>query len=291
MNSQNIPIDKIRLSTVDGLFYPKSRSDLIKVIEHLFNTITLPSSLNNITIKALISPHAGYEYSGLTAAYGYKALKNTKFTTAIILAPSHFARFYGAVLTNVDYYQTPLGLIPINKQKTKILLKSSLFTLNPEVQIIRPSWASYTSNSKSIYNEDSHTWEHSIEVQLPFLQYINSTLDIVPILLTNISPYDIAQQILQILDEQTIIIASSDLSHYHPQDEAIILDKNCIKDICDFNFKNILTHQACGIYPIAILMEIAKQLNWIPSLLDYRDSSYSSKDKNSVVGYTSIIYS
>jgi len=255
----------IRQPAVAGSFYPSDQAKLRKQLDSFFETAD--ANYNNENIKALIVPHAGYIYSGETAMQAYKQLyydlllREEKSYKIIILAPSHTEYFKGIATSSSDFFRTPLGNVK--------LAESQLSDLN---------------------KDSAHKKEHSIEVQLPFLQYIFEKTDInfeiLPIVISDVDPKYIAKLILPEITDNTIIIASSDLSHYSPQETAEKIDQQSISSILN----NKTDIDACGVMPILVLNEIAKQKNWSKRLLKYSTSGDSSGDYSSVVGYASFSY-
>ncbi len=261
---------KIRKAAVAGTFYPNDKTILSNYIDKLLSeTIEPKKTISNI--RAIISPHAGIMYSGIVAASGYRLLRNQKINRIIILGPSHYVPIDFASLSTHDFYETPLG-------KTKIdqIFQKKLITDAPD------DFRNY---------EPAHLKEHSIEVQLPFLQKVLKNFQIVPIVVGEINYKNITEVINKYIDEKTLIIASSDLSHYHQQEIANQIDKQSIEAILSQD-SNIIRQNtdACGIYPILTLNEIAKSNKWQPKLLDYKTSGDVTGDKTAVVGYAGIIY-
>ncbi len=269
---------KIRKPVVAGMFYPEVPDVLKSNINNYINQIkTIPEISGKL--YGIISPHAGYPYSGPIAAYGFKLLQNHKAKKIIILAPSHREYFHGFSIFPGDSYETPLGQIPICKESEKILLK------NPAVNLTNLG----------------HLEEHSLEVQLPFLQTIyDHNYKIIPIVVGDCSISmleSFAETLLTLAEhEDFVIIASSDLSHYHNYDLAVDIDTHFNKVIESYNLyelsEGIKDHslEACGIAPIFILMKYA-ELSGNPKckILNYRNSGDTSGDKNQVVGYTSAV--
>ena len=278
---------KVRGPAVAGLFYPKSESDLKKQIdEYLAEAKTV--EIKNL--RALVCPHAGYEYSGKVAASAYKQLAGRDFKTVILLGPSHYAAFDGAALTDADAYDTPLGQIPISAKAAQ-LAKLKPFAVNPPSRVKRPDFWRQSPKELPAFGEDqADTWEHSLEVQLPFLQRTLKNFEIVPVVYGDVDPLEAAKGLTKILDDRTLIIASSDLSHYYPYAIAKQLDDACVRTICDLNVKEMDREEACGKVPIITLLEIARQKGWKAKLLDCRNSGDTSGTKNSVVGYAAIAF-
>ncbi len=281
----------IRKPIVSGQFYPGNFEELDKEInnsfESTFGPAITPGKRTNKEIKAIISPHAGYLYSGPCAAWAYKEIAESKFAdTYLMLGLSHGG--YPTCLSLNDW-ETPFGIIKIDKKLGKELI------------------------SKGIpHNEEAHEQEHSIEVQLPFLQFASrdklNNLKILPIIISPDKNYLETAKIIAdtIKDKNIVIITSSDFTHfgfnygYFPFKENIKenlyeLDKKAIEHIKKLDSKNFLHYtektQAtiCGKYPIATTIEITKLLGAKKGkLLHYYTSADIMGDYNSAVGYASL---
>jgi len=261
---------KIRQPNVVETFYPaetEKLTDLINVF--LQQAKPLPNAVINKPIKAIIVPHAGYVYSGQVATTAYQALTAQAKTIqqVIVLGPSHYVEFKQIALDDCAAWQTPLGMVPINRVNNSTLFENENFVMWPEV----------------------FSKEHSIEVQLPFLQTVLSNFQIVPLCCGQLLHHQtIAQILIKILKENSLIVVSSDLSHFQPVRIANELDQTTIQAILQQQTES--TNEACGIEGIAILNCLAKILNWQPYLLDYSTSAAATGDKRAVVGYASIAY-
>ena len=279
---------RVRAPAVAGLFYPAEEPVLSKTIDELLEG----APAHHIPhLKGLVCPHAGYSYSGPTAAIAYKMLAGRDVQTVVILGPSHYAAFQGASVPNTDAYQTPLGTVPISA-KAQQLVKTSPFVLEPQCLVQRPQWWTQSSKPAPAAGEDTpDTWEHSVEVQVPFLQKTLKNFTILPVVFGNVDPEQAARVLAGVIDGKTIVVASSDLSHYHPYDEAKELDNRCVKAVCDLNIDEMKTQEACGKLPILTLMYLAREKGWKAQLLDYRNSGDTSGDKShGVVGYAAIAF-
>jgi len=249
----------VREAAVAGTWYPAQKEELQKTVKDYFSK----SENKNIEgIKALIVPHAGYDYSGQIAAQGFSQL-DMNYTTVIVLAPSHHIALNGAVIINATHYKTPLGEIKVSDKADELA--------NKGINIIQ-----------------SDSGEHSIETELPFLQSKLGSFEIIPILVGEIDPKQLAEMLIPYLDAKTLVVVSTDLSHYHTYDEANNLDKSCINSILSMKGKDC---EMCGYYPVLTLLEIAKKLEWEPTLVEYKNSGDVVGDKSRVVGYTSITFS
>lgn len=255
----------IRPQVFAGSFYPEDEQELKEIISKYLRKAKPPVVKGEI--KALISPHAGFIYSGPTAAYGYKLIKNKKYKNVILLGPSHKMMFQNIALSNFAFWKTPLGNILCSPLYKELNDKYDFQLLN-----------------------EVHAFEHSLEVQLPFLQTVLKDFKITPLVTGRVGNHkEIAEQIKEYIDDKTLIIVSSDLSHYLPYKQANTTDKKTIKQILELDIE-IDREQACGADGIIILIELAKLCNWKVKLLDYRNSGDTAADKNQVVGYTSIVF-
>jgi AmmeMemoRadiSam system protein B/AmmeMemoRadiSam system protein A len=265
-------------------FYPSDPVKLTKTIADFFNKAQKEEVPGKIV--ALISPHAGYIYSGQVAAYGYKTLEGLKYQTVVVISPSHAVFFQGASIYNGKAYQTPLGTIPVDKE-----LALELSKIDKRVYL---SDVGHTASSPRA--------EHALEVQLPFLQIVLGEFKLVPIILgpeDNYQTYEALGKALGkvLKDKDALIVASSDLSHYHPYAEAVELDSVVIKDVNSFNpealFKDLSSGkcEACGGGPIIATMIAAKELGADRSkVVKYANSGDVTGDKSGVVGYMSAVF-
>jgi AmmeMemoRadiSam system protein B/AmmeMemoRadiSam system protein A len=281
------PLLRVRAPAVAGLFYPADEAVLSKTIDGLLErapTHYVPR------LKGLVCPHAGYSFSGQTAAIAYKTLAGRDFQTVIVLGPSHYAAFEGASLPNADVYQTPLGIVPIS-EKALLLVKTKPFVLESRCLVQRPQWWQQAPKPAPPFGEDTpETWEHSVEVQVPFLQKTLKNFKILPIIVGEADPEQIATVLAGVIDDKTVVVASSDLSHYYPYDVAKGLDNACIKAICTLDIEQMKKQEACGKLPILTLMHLARQKGWKTQMLDYRNSGDVTLDKGSVVGYSAVAF-
>lgn len=265
--------ESIRKPVWAGQFYPATKIELERQIQGLTEKAKKTSfhSPTGKTLKAIIMPHAGYIYSGLTAAHASLALKNNAFNKVILLGPDHRIGFENCAISDVTAYQTPLGLVPIHKDAAKLRRESSLFTSIPA----------------------SDTIEHSLEAPLPFLQQYLSTFELVPIVVGFSKSIDrIASAISPIVDNQTLIVVSSDLSHFLSYKDAVHKDRETIDMILNKKSGQLSKSnlRACGIAPILILLNLANQNDWQPGLIHYSNSGDTAGDKSKVVGYAAIAF-
>lgn len=269
----------VREPAVAGMFYPASSLKLKEEVQMLLDISKPKEKIENIV--GIVSPHAGYIYSGKTAAYAYNAINGKDYETVIIISPSHREYFPGISIYNGDAYRTPLGDVPVNKNISAKLI----------------------SNSKIIFEGmQGHRAEHAVEVQIPFLQMVLKDFMIVPIVMGDQSrPFinELAEKLANVIDEKTLIVASSDLSHYYTKAEANRLDSIVEKHINNFDYYGLLNDlennrcEACGGGAIVAMMRISDLIQKRKSkVLSRSDSGDVTGDKSEVVGYLSAaIYS
>ncbi len=281
----------VRQPAVAGLFYPKDPKTLANTVDRC-----LAAAPTNAVagVRALICPHAGYEYSGPVAAYAYKRIAGGSYDTVIILAPSHYALFQGVSVPATDAYETPLGQVPVSEQARQ-LAQQPPFVLEPRCLVQRPAWSAVASKPSPPAGEDTpETWEHSVEVQVPFLQRTLKQFKILPLMFGQADPAAVARALAPLVGDKTLVIASSDLSHYHPYQEARTLDGQTVKWICSLDLARLQAPEAegsaCGRMPILTLLHLAKLKGWTPQLLDYRNSGDTAGDKSRVVGYCAVAF-
>ena len=246
----------MRTAKFASSFYPSSKEEL----EIMLDSYTKSNPKN---IKGLIVPHAGYIYSGNIAGAGYSLLDKVK--KAVLLGPSHQIGFYGVALDNEDYWKIPLG-------------KVKLFNVNIENDLFKEM-------------PMAHLYEHSLEVQVPFLQKINNKIEIFPLVIGEINNTD-AKEIAKVLLEKCedcIFIFSSDLSHFFNEEKQKKIDDKTIKIIENLDFNKLDEIDACGKYPILIAMNMCKIKSWKIKLIEKGNSAEASKDKDNVVGYASFM--
>lgn len=259
-------IEKIRPVAVAGAFYPSDKAELERIVTE-FLAEAKEISLAG-TLKGLIEPHAGYIYSGSTAADGYKllhALDKSKNWKVFLLGPSHQLYFDGAATIEVDFWETPLGNVKQSK------LTRELIQRHPEV-------------IKNI--PQAHLSEHCLEVQLPFLLKVLKKFEIVPILTGEVEPEKLTEILLDYAQDDTLFMVSSDLSHYYPYEEAVKIDELANENIPELNIEKTKQEvEACGKVAILTLMHLARELNWKGKFISYRNSGDTAGDRSQVVGY------
>lgn len=252
----------IRNPAVAGMFYPADSKEL----ENTIRNFLADAKADQPVPKAIIAPHAGYVYSGQTAANAYACLTQaaTSIKRIILLGPSHRYPFQGIAVPQADYFTTPLGQIKIDHE---IIAK-----ISPQFQIT--------------VSDEAHAQEHSLEVQLPFLQILLKNFSLVP-LVVGMSDSDQVAKVLELLwgGKETLIIISSDLSHYHDYATAQQMDKQAAQAILDLNPNALKEEYACGRIPIKGLLHVATEKKLKVSLIDLCNSGDTAGSKNHVVGY------
>lgn len=261
-------MQSIRPSAVAGSFYAYPRQALEKEVSLLLQEAR-PTTRAEAP-KAIIVPHAGYIYSGPTAAIAYASLSEVRdaIRRVVLLGPVHRVPVRGLALPGVDAFETPLGKVELDQDA--IALISNL----PQVMV----------------SAAAHALEHSLEVQLPFLQTVLGNFKLVPLAVGDATPAEVAS----VLDKlwggaETLIVISSDLSHFLPYYVAQSVDQETVQSILDL--RGPISHeQACGGTPINGFLMTAERHHLRPQLLDYRNSGDTGGEKNRVVGYASFAF-
>ncbi|MDA8138320.1 MAG: AmmeMemoRadiSam system protein B [Desulfobacteraceae bacterium] len=272
LGSTTAMAETVRPAVWAGKFYPAAAAELRQTIHDLIDqaarTPFRPPAQGRL--KALILPHAGYIYSGATAAHAHQALAGTTFAKVILMGPDHRVGFANGAVSAADVWATPLGKIPVHADALKLRANAALF---------RPI-------------EASDLQEHSVEVILPFLQTDLSSFQLVPIVLGTCDPGQIATALAPLLDDRTLLVASTDLSHYLPYDQAVAKDKQTIQAVLDLNDQPLVSddNRMCGRYPVAVLLQLARRFQWRPMLMHYANSGDTAGDRNAVVGYAAVAF-
>ncbi len=264
---------KIRPAVVAGMFYPGHEKELRNTVQEYLQSASESECELKITlgenskIRMLIVPHAGYIYSGKTAAFAYQylhQLKN-KIRRVVLLGPAHRYELTGAALPGVDSFRTPLGLITLDNELMEKILDDY-------------SWINVI--------DQAHAEEHSLEVQLPFLQVTLNEFKIVPIVVGDADSELLAQMILKYFeDDQTLIVISTDLSHYHDYQTSCDLDLRTAKTIESLSLELLFPEDACGAYPLRGSLLAAAKRNWQVHRLNLSNSGDNAGDNKLVVGY------
>ncbi len=255
-------MEMYREPAVAGKFYPNDPRELARMVDEFL-------ALSPIHIgqpKALIVPHAGYIYSGAVAACAYSSLHSISniVNRIILLGPSHYVAFHGLAYSDANFFLTPLGAVKLNKQDL------ALIKCLPQVRQL----------------EQAHQHEHSLEVQLPFLQRTLGHFNLLPLVVGDASTEEVSEVLEQLWGgDETLIVISSDLSHYLPYSEAQALDLATSQAIENLDSQQIEPRQACGRIPITGLLNVARQHGLQVTTLDQRNSGDTAGSKDRVVGY------
>jgi AmmeMemoRadiSam system protein B/AmmeMemoRadiSam system protein A len=271
---KEIGMEEIREPVVAGTFYPDRPDVLSQDVKRYLENVKKEKIDGEIV--ALVSPHAGYMYSGQVAAYAYKLIEGKTFNTVIVIGPSHQALFKGASLYSRGGYRTPLGVVPIDVEISKNIMEK-----RKEIQFL----------------PEAHRQEHSLEVQIPFLQIALKTFKLIPIVMEPYWSWETCQSLASAVVEtirgkNVLLIASSDLSHFHSYEKAVELDQTVLNHIERFDPEGLNRDlrngrcEACGGGPIVSVMLAAKALGANRGkVLKYLNSGDVTGDRSRVVGY------
>lgn len=257
-----------RPPAVAGSFYPADPDELAGWIDAALDSAAarpIPEGVDPDRLRALIVPHAGYRYSGQVAALGYQLLRRRHGpapSRVAILGPTHRVGIAALALPRADIFATPLGDCPIDRTGLADL---------PQIGV----------------NAATHAEEHAIEVQVPFIQRILGDLPIIPLAVGQAGPRQVGEVIVRLAaDPGTLIVISSDLSHFHPQQQARSLDDRTIARVLAAD-DTIEPDRACGCHPLDGLLHAAPALGWSAHLLAACTSADTAGEPSRVVGYAS----
>ena len=257
----------VRHPAVAGQFYPADTVQLHDQVSSLLAAVDAEPPAP----KAIIAPHAGYIYSGPIAASAYKTLEPARgrISRVVLLGPDHRVGFRGLALSSADSWDTPLGAIPLDPN-TEALLKDL-----PQIRIF----------------DEAHRQEHSLEVQLPFLQLVLGPFSLIPIVVGEATTSEV-EQVLERLwgGDETLIVISSDLSHYHDYATAKRLDADASHSIEALRPEDLEAGQACGRNPIRGLLAIARRRGLHARTVDLRNSGDTAGPRDQVVGYGAYVF-
>jgi len=252
----------VKPPAVAGLFYPADPDELRGLLGAMLGQAHPDSARRP---HALIAPHAGYQYSGPIAANAYATLTPwaADIHRVMVLAPSHHVPFRGIAASSADAFATPLGDIPVDRSGVEQLLD------DPAVQLLDAAFAQ----------------EHALEVQLPFLQTVLGDFSLVPLIVGEADAADVGRVIEALWRPDTLVVVSSDLSHYQDYHSCQQRDRATSNAIEHMDSAQIGPYDACGAYPIRGLLRTAQQHGWQVHTLDLRNSGDTAGDKSRVVGY------
>lgn len=256
----------IRPPAVAGMFYPADADELSRWVRTMLVEAErdVPPMQN---VKAIIAPHAGYIYSGPIAAHAFAALKEAAkrgdVHRIILMGPAHTMPVIGIAAPAWDGFATPLGVVPVDTEA-----RARIAAL-PQVHV----------------DNAPHAREHALEVELPFIQTLFPDVPVLPLVVGETTPEEVAEVMEALDDGHTLFIISSDLSHYEPYEQARMHDSITAKRIEALDYAHIGPHDACGVRPLSGLLYEARKRGWRPVLLDFRNSGDTAGDKSRVVGY------
>lgn len=259
----------IRPPAVAGTFYTDRPDKLAAAVDDM---LSQAQDAGLGPVRALIAPHAGYRYSGPIAASAFRQLRangNGQQRTVYLLGPAHYVFVDSIALSPADVFATPLGHVAQNRSAVAgLLAHSRAYQLHPL----------------------AHEPEHSLEVELPFLQASLRDWDLVALLCGQPDVAQVAADLASRLRPDDLVVVSSDLSHFHPYETAQALDRAFLDAVVAGDVQRAAQGEACGLQPILILMRLAQIKGWTARLLDYRNSGDTSGDRRRVVGYAAVAY-
>lgn len=259
-------MNNIRPAAVAGMFYPENSKQLHRDIQ---TYLTQGQHQSQTRPRAIIVPHAGYIYSGIVAGSVYSIVKqyHDQYRRVVLLGPCHYVGVRGLALPSAEYFSTPLGDIPID------LELSQKISHLPQV----------------ITSSAAHAREHSLEVQLPFLQEVLDEFTLLPLVVGQASAMEVAEVLACLWDmEDTLFVISSDLSHFLTYEEAKTVDNETSQLILSKD-EHITPERACGCYSINGLLHLAKKQGLTVECVDRRNSGDTAGNKDRVVGYGSYV--
>lgn len=273
----SLDAQEIKIPSVAGLFYPASKKELHNMITDFLKEVRDPAIRADVV--GLISPHAGYVYSGQVAAYAFKTIKGKNYDTVIILGPSHHLGFRGISVWQEGYFRTPLGDVEVDEGASSFILKNF---------------------NKAVFKKEAFLREHSVEVQIPFLQTVLKNFKIVPVVTGYLTLQEI-EELSSVLFELSknkniLVVASSDLSHFHSYLVAQNMDSRTNEYIEDmdattfYNKCNAGEIEACGFTPVTALIYYARRHEARSLFLKYLNSGDTAGDKRRVVGYSAFCF-
>jgi AmmeMemoRadiSam system protein B len=259
------PSVRVRPPAVAGSFYPADGSELRSYVEHALEHVGGPTG-RSATPKAVIAPHAGYVYSGPIAASAYARVRaaRDRVSRVVLLGPAHRVAVPAVVASTADAFSTPLGPVPVDTAGRDALVEAGLV----------------------VVGDDVHAAEHSIEVQLPFLQVCLGDVAVLPLAVGRVAAANVADVLGHVWGgEETLVVVSTDLSHYHDHATATSLDRRTASAIVAKQPDLLGPSDACGVLPVkGLLLEAGRQQLDV-ELLDLRTSADTAGDMARVVGY------
>jgi AmmeMemoRadiSam system protein B len=256
--------ETVRSPAVAGQFYPADPDALAADVDAMLDAVDVPA--DDGLARAYVVPHAGYRYSGPTAAHVYARLRAhaARVSRVVIVGPSHRVPLKGCAVSGADRWLTPLGAVPVERL--------------PE-------------GGLTPVNDEPHAAEHSIEVQLPFVQRALGDVTVLPIAVGAATVDDVAATIVAavaLAPADTVVVCSTDLSHYLPDEQARRQDQRTLAAVCELAPDRIGTRDACGVYALRGLVGWARREGLVARLLSYATSAETGGDRDRVVGYPAV---
>ncbi len=267
----SVGMNRVRRPAVAGRFYPADEVTLSQVVDEMLGEVP-GSEPSGPPPKALIAPHAGYVYSGPVAASAYTRLRpfRSLYRKVLLLGPAHMHPFRGVAACSVTAFETPLGQVPIDQEGLARALDL------PQVQMI----------------DQAHHGEHSLEVHLPFLQKVLAAFHVLPLVVGEASAEEVSQVLRELWGgEETLVVVSSDLSHYLSYERAARMDEATAVAIEALRPEEIRHDQACGRIPVGGLLLRAREVGLRVERVDLRSSGDTAGPRDQVVGYGSFLFS
>lgn len=260
-------MNQIRQAAVAGMFYPADAAELKQDINHYLQS----NPGQETPPKAMIVPHAGYIYSGPVAACAYSCLGPVRdvIKRVVLLGPAHRVPFTGLASSSANGFATPLGIVPLDQKTIKQLNEL------PQVHVM----------------DIAHEQEHSLEVHLPFLQIVLNDFELIPLVVGDASKQEVAE-VLELVwgGDETLIVISSDLSHYQSYKVAQQIDRATSNAIEKLQPDQIHYDMACGRNPVNGLLEVARHKHLQAKTLDLRNSGDTAGPRDRVVGYGAYVF-
>jgi len=262
----NVP--RVRPPACAGRFYPADPTELRQRVKNLLASAKTP---DGPAPKAIIAPHAGYDYSGPVAASAHARLQPARDTIkrVVLIGPAHYAEFAGLATSSADAFSTPLGSVPVDKNAIAQL------RFLPQVTVF----------------EQAHEQEHCLEVHLPFLQTVLDGFVLVPLLVGDAADEEVAEVLAALWSgPETCVVVSSDLSHHLDYPTAKAADEKTALVIEALRGEQLDGNQACGVGPIRGFLHLARERGLRPCCVDLRSSGDTAGPRDRVVGYGAFVF-
>lgn len=253
---------RVRQPAVAGFFYPADPSDLRETVRSLLAAASVTGDPPG-PVRAVIAPHAGYVYSGPVAAGAFARLAGRAARRVVLVGPSHFVPVAGLAVAGVDAFLTPLGELAVDVEAERRALLLPAVRADPA----------------------AHRREHSLEVEMPFLQEVQPATPVVALAVGLVEPEPVEDVLDMLVDNDTLLVVSSDLSHYLDHATAQRLDAATASAIVDLRPDLLTSDRACGVTGIQAALLLARRRGWSCRLLDLRTSADTAGDPHRVVGY------